>query len=245
MRGSAALATDPGTTWVLPSDRADLGRQVVDEVHLRQDAEQALVVVDDQRRPGPRAKSSGSAPASSSSVHRAHVAEHDLGDRARAGWRGPRRASPSRSDSVTMPTRRPSSTTGSWLTPRSFMRHDGVGHRVGARRRDELAPRQAAQQSPTVLGLPAALGEAVLAHPLVVDELGHVVADRVGQDRRRCACPGPCACATCSAAHTAGAAAAAAQQALLADQPARHQERLAVLGLDPLVDQARGRARRG
>ena len=61
----------------------------------------------------------------------------------------------------------------------------------------------ARKTSPIVADLPVGLEEAVLAHPGVVDELGQVVADRVGQDHDHALSPRASSCATCSAAHTA------------------------------------------
>src|SRR4029079_5505079 len=85
--------------------------------------------------------------------------------------------------------------------------------------------------------LPVALDEALLAHPAIVDELGHVVADRVGQDDDHALARGQVAADLERARHR-GPRRAAAQEALLADQLARDHERVAIVGLDPAVDQA-------
>ena len=54
------------------------------------------------------------------------------------------------------------------------LRHGG-GDRVGALRAVHTAPRQAQQQVAHGLGRPVALGEAIVLHPALVHELGHVV----------------------------------------------------------------------
>ena len=85
--------------------------------------------------------------------------------------------------------------------------------------------------------LPVRLQEAVLAHPRVIEELGHVVADRVGQHHHH-PLAGLHRLAHLERGPHRRAARAAHQEALLPDQLARDPEGVAVVGLDPLVDQA-------
>mmetsp|Transcript_37917 Transcript_37917/g.118859 ORF Transcript_37917/g.118859 Transcript_37917/m.118859 type:complete len:480 (-) Transcript_37917:314-1753(-) len=76
--------------------------------------------------------------------------------------------------------------------------------------------------------------EAVLEHPRVAEELGHVVAHRVRQDGHDALVRGQ-RLGELDCGGDGGAAAAAAEQALLADEAARHDEALVVVRLDPLV----------
>lgn len=82
------------------------------------------------------------------------------------------------------------------------------------------------------------LGQKVVrGQPVVVGELGEVAADAVGQhDDDGVALAEAQVLDGADHGRHRGAGAAADQQALLGDQPARELERLAVLGLVPLVD---------
>eukprot|EP00760_Papus_ankaliazontas_P014959 PhM_4_TR161/c0_g1_i1/m.13822 len=78
--------------------------------------------------------------------------------------------------------------------------------------------------------------ELVVPHPLVVDELRHVVADPVGEDHDNALALGEPRRGLLDTSER-GAAAAAAEEALVAVKHASELEGLLVLTLDPLVDE--------
>ena len=116
------------------------------------------------------------------------------------------------------------------------------------------------------VGLVDVVGESVFFHPLVAQEFGHVVADRVSEQnnatlscavpqRRRCESQVITAATNTQgqrgrqSVHTfleglgsqkgadhGGSAGATAEQSLFADQAAGHNERLLVVGFDPVVN---------
>ncbi len=142
----------------------------------------------------------------------------------------------SRSLSVRMPASLPASSTGICEMP--CWRNSSVARssRVVEIERDDLLAALRADDVAHRADLPVALDEPLLAHPAVVGELGEVVADRVGQDHDDALARPEIAAHLHRRPHR-GARRAAAQEALLPDQLARGQERVAIVGLDPAVDQ--------
>lgn len=87
-----------------------------------------------------------------------------------------------------------------------------------------------------LLGDHGLVGEAVLLHPSVIQELGHVVTDRVGQEDNAALAWSQLLSSLDSGGHSSSGR-ASAKNTLLADHTAGHDERSLVLALDPLVNQ--------
>lgn len=87
-----------------------------------------------------------------------------------------------------------------------------------------------------LLGDHGLVSEAVLLHPSVVQELGHVVTDRVGQEDNAALARSQFLGGLDSSSHSSSRR-TSAKNTLLADHTAGHDERRLVLALDPLVNQ--------
>lgn len=80
------------------------------------------------------------------------------------------------------------------------------------------------------------VGEAVLLHPSVVQELGHVVTNRIGQEDNAALARSQLLGCFDSSSHSSSGR-TSAKNTLLADHTAGHDKRSLVLALDPLVNQ--------
>jgi hypothetical protein len=101
---------------------------------------------------------------------------------------------------------------------------------------DDLAAGQGPDDVTDGADLPVGLKEAVLTHPGVLHELGHVVADRVGQESDDPGAGGEVA-DDLHRRMDGGATGATAEEAFLADELASGTEGVAVVALDPAVDE--------
>jgi hypothetical protein len=81
------------------------------------------------------------------------------------------------------------------------------------------------------------LKEAIVDHPIVGKELGHVVSDRVGHDDDDTRASWHLLADLDGSDH-GGSTGASTEQALLADEATGHGEGRSVLALDPLVDES-------